>query len=267
MNKNKPMTLLLIDDDITECKRYEEFANTRNDINFVGITASSDEGLHYVQTYFPDGIILELLLNEGQGTGLEFLDKLKSLNLPFKPLIIVTTWIFSDLTKAHVLMNGADFIYYKGQPGYNPALVINTFVGFRNTFHSIRNSNKPTSTNLIESPEERKKRISAKICFELDLIGFRKRYKGYQYLHDAIYLHVCNDICNATSIIEQVAKSVGRDYSSVFRVMHTAIKNAWKYADPEELFENYRYYIPSDTRIPTTSDFIYNFADKIRKSI
>ena len=78
--ENKPMKLLLIEDDKNECNKFIEISNKRNDVEFVGITDSDIEGLKYVKRYMPEGIVLDLELNNGQGSGFEFLKEIRKLN-------------------------------------------------------------------------------------------------------------------------------------------------------------------------------------------
>ena len=75
---NKPMKLLLIEDDVNECNKFISLLKIRNDIEFVGITDSDIEGLELVKKFMPEGIILDLELNKGKGngTGFNFLSKI-----------------------------------------------------------------------------------------------------------------------------------------------------------------------------------------------
>ena len=58
MSQDKPMALLLIEDDIAECIKFKDCANRRSDITFVGMTASSIEGISLVKSHMPEGVIL-----------------------------------------------------------------------------------------------------------------------------------------------------------------------------------------------------------------
>ena len=72
----KPMKILIIEDDISDCNSFKKCAANRNDIEIVAMTDSDLEGLKLVKLKRPEGIVLDLELNNS-GTGsidsLEFL--------------------------------------------------------------------------------------------------------------------------------------------------------------------------------------------------
>lgn len=77
--ESKPMKLLIIEDDIVDCNNFINCVKKRNDIEIVGITDSDIEGLKYVKTKSPEGIVLDLELNNsvtGSMDSLGFLTEL-----------------------------------------------------------------------------------------------------------------------------------------------------------------------------------------------
>ena len=122
------MKLLLIEDDVKEHDIYKEIEKTRNDIKFIAMTNSDEEGINIVEKYKPDGIILDLELTKGTGTGFNFLEKLNKLKLKNKPKIIVTTNICSESVYEFLHENNVDFIFYKKQNDYSQDKVINTLL-------------------------------------------------------------------------------------------------------------------------------------------
>ena len=73
------MKLLLIEDDKRECEKFKNIVDKRDDIEFVGITNSSEEGLKILKNNRIDAIILDLELNAGKGSGFELLQNIKKL--------------------------------------------------------------------------------------------------------------------------------------------------------------------------------------------
>jgi len=266
MKFDKPMKLLLVEDDTYECEKFEECVRNRSDVELVEITASSKDALHYTKVHQPECIILDLMLDEGYGSGLDYLKNLEHLNLPFRPIIIVISFLQSFLLKTRLNEFKVDFAFCKKQPGYCAELVINTCLEFRGALYSTRRGNIPPTFKSFIPPDERNYSISEKIGYELNLIGINVGYKGYEYLHDAIYLLLYKNK-NDASVIKQVAKLAERDYSTVLRTMQSAIKDAWSNTPPEILARNFRNRIVFGAKVPSPSDFVHYYADKIAKIV
>ena len=166
MTQAKPMTLLLIEDDAAECTKFADCADSRKDITFAGMTSSSDEGIQLLKEHKPDGIILDLFLYDGKGSGLQFLADLMEDYLEPRPIIVVTTHIPPNLVHTQALNAGVDFIHFKGQSDYSPEMVIKTLLFLWNTM-----PNPKRSLQSAETDEERNNRIMAMIDEELSLIS------------------------------------------------------------------------------------------------
>ena len=181
----KSMKLLLIEDDNKECEKFRKIAEKRENIEFIGITNSATEGLKMLKNNVPDGIILDLELNAGQGSGFEFLQKLKELKLKAIPKIVVTTNVYSDSVYDYLHENKVDFIFYKKQESYSIENVINTLLLLKgytdNSYALITDKNEDGEENT-----ETMKIISDKINKELDLIGISSHLQGRKYLYDSI---------------------------------------------------------------------------------
>ena len=267
MNIEKPMPLLLIEDDVTECIKFKDCADNRTDITFVAMTGSASEGLKFVQSLLPEGIILDLELHKGTGSGLQFLYDLKELNMKLRPIIIVTTNSPSQVVYNHVRDFGVDLIFYKKQTDYSAEMVINTMIALRKSWYAVQHSDLPEDLQTIESPEERRNRILERIDTELDLIGVGVRYKGHEYLRDAIFIQINKDKNNSEAVINQVAENHKCSYSSVIRAMQTAINKAWKISSIDDLQKYYTARIDINTGVPSPTNFVHYYADKIRKTM
>jgi CheY-like chemotaxis protein len=259
MKITEPMTLLLVEDDAAERDKFTGHASSRTDITFVGMTGSGDEGVQLVKGHKPEGVVLDLFLFDGKGSGLQFLTDLMEEHLEPRPIIVVTTHIPPNLVYTQALNAGVDYIHFKGQADYSPEMVINTLLFLRKSKPAARRTQSP------ETPEERENRIYSIIDEEYDLIGIRKKYKGHTYLRDAVFLLLTESKAKSKSVLVQVAERNGLAYSSVFRAAETAIKNAWNRSCVDDLQKHYLARISIGTGIPSPTDFIHYYADKIRK--
>ena len=67
------MKLMLIEDEKKEQDKFKKLAEKMNDVTFVKITNSTEEGIKCLKENDIDGVILDLELNSGIGNGFEFL--------------------------------------------------------------------------------------------------------------------------------------------------------------------------------------------------
>ncbi|MCL2577361.1 MAG: response regulator [Defluviitaleaceae bacterium] len=266
MDKSKPMTVVLIEDDVGDCINFKDCANRRSDISFVGMTDSAEEGLKLVQSRLPEAVILDLQLARGSGSGIQFLEMLNKTNLTFRPIVMVTSTNQSRIVNDRIEELGADWYFCKKQRDYSEDFVFDTLLSLRRHLRAGKRTNRTIENVMIESPEERQTRIYKRIDAELDLIGVRAKYKGRTYLREGIFLQICAEK-KTVSVIEQIAVKNKNAYNTISTVMQTAINDAWGNSAPEELLEHYTARISIKAGTPTPSDFIHYYADKIRNSI
>ena len=106
------MKILLIEDDTAECEIYIDIAKRRKDIEFISITNSSIKAIDDYKCYKPEAIILDLELNDGEGSGFDFLENLNKLNIKKLPKMVVTTNVQSDIVYDFCHKNNIDFVFY-----------------------------------------------------------------------------------------------------------------------------------------------------------
>ena len=268
INMDKPMPLLLIEDDVAACRRFKDYANSEAAVEFIGMTGSSTEALKRVQARLPEGIILDLELHRGEGSGADFLTGLGKMNLSFKPIIVVTTNNSSRFVHENVRDLGVDYIFYKRQQDYSPSMVINTLLALRRHLRLKTRYSTPNDLQTIESPEELHDRINQRIDAELNAVGISARYKGRTYMTEAILDLMCDGAKNSSdAVLYQVSIKHHITYSSVFRAIQTAINRAWDTTSCDELINNYPMRVNHKTGVPLPTEFIHCYADKIRKSM
>lgn len=258
------MKLLLIEDDINACEIFKKIERARKEIEFIKITNSETEGLKCVKQNAPEGIILDLELTNGEGSGFGFIKELRKLKLKTITKIIVTTNICTDSVYDYLHANKVDFIFYKKQDSYSEENVINTLLLLR----GYSDSSDYTVTTVKNDVEEYEKEISSKIDNELDLIGIGSHLQGRKYLHDSIYYAITNKNEDGKfSIIQYLAKKYKKSNSTISRAMQNAILYAWRISAIEDLTTYYTAKINYETGIPTPTEFIYYYANKIKKTI
>ena len=255
-----PLTILLVEDDLVACRNIGKIIDDSDDLSLVGITNNSDCALELVKDMLPDAIILDLELHIGSGNGLSVLQGMMQTELQKKPYILVTTNNSSAITYESARQMGADFIMSKHQTDYSEQNVID----FLRMMHQVIQKNQSSddiSNVTTETPDQYNKRITRRIMSELNLIGISPKVVAYQYLIDAIQIVMKDPTPNLCCII---GKKYGKTESSVGRAMQSAIDRAWKNSDLNDLLTNYTAHIHSSKGVPTTTEFVYYYANKIK---
>ena len=263
MEEVKPMKILIIEDDVNDCNNFVNCIKSRKDIELVAMTDSDIEGLKYVKLKKPEGIILDLELNNstsGNTDSLGFLNDLKDLNLKYKPIIIVTTHVNSKRTYDILHREGAEIILYKDHPNYSYEYVLNKLLSLRDL------APKQTVETLKEELKESENKISDCIYNELDLIGVTSKLKGRQYIHDAILYLIQNENTD-DNVIRHLTKVYKKSGNTITNGIQNAIIHAWRVSAIEDLEKYYTAKVNYETGIPTPMEFIYYYVDKIKKKI
>lgn len=236
----KPMKILIIEDDINDCNNFINCVKNRNDVEIVAITDSDIDGLRYAKTLRPEGIVLDLELNNsssGNVDSLDFVTDLQALNLEYMPIVIVTTHVNSKRTYDILHRKGVDFILYKDHPKYSANLVLNHFISMRQA-ENVQSTQKNVEEVL----------------------------KGKQYIHDAILYLIENDNDNS-NLIAYLSKIHKKSATTITNGIQNAIFHAWRITPVEDLTKHYTARVNYETGVPTPMEFIYYYKDKIKMMI
>ena len=259
----KSMKILIIEDDVNDCNNFINSVKHRDDVEIIAITDSDVEGLKYAKLKQPEGIILDLELNNsmtGNADALGFLSELKKLNLDYEPIIVVTTHIHSKRIYDMVHRNGADIILYKNHPRYSADYVLNKMLSLREV------TPQKTIETLREELEDNRKKISYCIARELDLIGIPAKMAGRKYIHDAILYLIENKEDNI-NVIRHLTNIYKKSGNTITNSIQNAIMHAWNNTPVDDLLEYYRARVSPETGVPTPMEFIYYYVDKIEREI
>lgn len=261
--ESKPMKILIIEDDISDCNNFIDCIKGRKDVELVAITDSDIDGLKYVKTRQPEGIVLDLELNNsksGNTDSFGFLSNLKKLKLNNEPIVIVTTHVNSKRTYDILHRMGVDLILYKDHPKYSCNHVLNQFINLR------REPEMAIESSIEELFADNEKKISNLINNELELIGVTSKLKGREYIHDAI-LYLIENENSDLSVIQYLTKVHKKSATTITNGIQNAIIHAWRVSAPDDLLENYTAIINHETGVPTPMELIYYYRDKIKKMI
>ena len=257
---DRKLSVLLVEDDMNTCNEIARNMDELEDVDLVGITDNSCKAIDYIKDFLPDAVILDLELHQGGGNGLVFLQELKRMDLPVCPFVLITTNNTSLITHEFARQSGADFIMAKHQTDYSEKKAVE-FLRMMKSVILGRTGSAEAGHNTTESPTQKAKRIIRKISLELDYVGISPKAIGYKYLIDAIQLVTNKPEKNLCTII---GVQYGKTDSSVERAMQNAINKAWRTTDIDDLANHYTARICSDKGVPTITELIYYYANKIK---
>jgi two-component system response regulator (stage 0 sporulation protein A) len=256
----KLLTVLLVEDDLDECKEFDRLIDSTDDIRLIGTTDSAEKALDYVKDHLPDAIILDLELHKGSGNGISFLQALDETHMRFPPYILVTTHNISRITHERVRQLGADFITVKSQEDYCAGTAVEFLQSLKSTIHKQHSKVREHEKYADTSPCETRKRQEIRVTAEIDKIGISPKALGRAYLIDAIMLK----LYGKSTQVAEVAQKYGKTNSSVERAMQNAINKAWSTMHPDDLFSHYTSQIHSDKGVPTVTEFVCHYANRIK---
>ena len=253
------LKILIIEDDIKACNRFLECAENQEDMLIVSTTNNVTTALQEIQDYLPEVLILDLELQQGGGSGVELLYKLKQMDLDNFPYILVTTNSTSITTHEVLREYGADFIMSKHQSDYSEESVLD-FLRIMKTGIKRKSASHASNPSTTETPDLRSRRIKKRIETELNYLGINPKLLGYRYLADAIYIQSEKPTQYLANII---ANKYGKSNASVERAMQTAINHAWNKTDYNELLKHYTAKISAKRGTPSITEFVSYYAMKI----
>jgi len=267
MVENRPMATLLVEDDTSECDRYKEYINTIDNVKLIGVVNSCASAVRHIHMHAPEAIILDIELNVGQGSGIDLLEEINKMTLDFKPIIAVITNIFAKEVHDYLHTQGAHLIFYKRKEDYSAELVVN------NLFKIWKSASKLQASNKIgimeeETLAEKLDRVAQKIDLELDLIGIGRNLSGRKYAHEAILYAVnVENIDNSENVFNYLGKKHNRQGTSIYKSIQVGIEHAWRSSPVENLHKYYTQGFDFRRGNPTAPEFVYYYADKVKKEL
>lgn len=254
------LSILLVEDDPHTCKQIINLVDNSDDLLLVGVINNAFKALEYIRDTLPDAVILDLELHHGGGSGLNVLNGLKDMALNISPYILVTTNNSSAITYESARQLGADYIMSKHQENYSEKYALDFLRMLAPIIKNKKQLSAYDNTNT-ESPANYEKRLTRRIVAELNKIGINPKSVGYKYLIDAIVITIKQPIQNLCSII---AKKYNKTECSVERAIQNAINRAWTTSDIDTLLLNYTAKINSSKGVPTLTEFIFYYANKLK---
>ncbi|NOU72192.1 sporulation transcription factor Spo0A [Paenibacillus sp. LMG 31458] len=253
--------VLLADDNREFTHLLSEFIGEQEDMEIVGVAYNGNEVLRFLeqQRDLPDVLILDIIMPHLDGLGV--LEKMREMNLPTQPKIIMLTAFGQENITQKAVQLGAS--YYILKPFDMDTLT--------NRIRQLVGNNQASATtstsraNIVHMPKG--KNLDANITSIIHEIGVPAHIKGYQYLREAITM-VYNNIEILGAITKTLYPAIAEKYKTTpSRVEHAirhAIEVAWTRGNIDSISFIFGYTINISKSKPTNSEFIAMVADKLR---
>jgi two-component system response regulator (stage 0 sporulation protein A) len=257
--------VLLADDNREFTNLLSEFIDDQEDMSVVGVAYNGNEVLRFIeqQRKAPDVLILDIIMPHLDGLGV--LEKLREMNLPNPPkIIMLTAFGQENITQKAVQLGAA---YYILKP-FDMEVLTSRIRQLVSNSHSVTSSLSNSSSHKANVvPLSKGRNLDANITSIIHEIGVPAHIKGYQYLREAITM-VYNNIEILGGITKVLYPSIADHYkttpSRVERAIRHAIEVAWTRGNIDSISHLFGYTINISKSKPTNSEFIAMVADKLR---
>ncbi|MGG1551684.1 MULTISPECIES: sporulation transcription factor Spo0A [Paenibacillus] len=261
----RKIQVLLADDNREFIHLLSEFIGEQEDMEIVGVAYNGNEVLRFLeeQRELPDVLILDIIMPHLDGLGV--LEKMRELNLPSQPKIIMLTAFGQENITQKAVQLGASYYILKPFDMETLTNRIRQLAGNPSLAMSAPSSSSAPRANVVQMPKG--KNLDANITTIIHEIGVPAHIKGYQYLREAITM-VYNNIEILGAITKTLYPAIAEKYkttpSRVERAIRHAIEVAWTRGNIDSISFIFGYTINISKSKPTNSEFIAMVADKLR---
>lgn len=249
------MDILVVDNNLELCHQLVLFFNNQPDLNVVGEAHDGEEALLKIEELMPDLVILDLTMPHLDGLGV--LERLRGLNLPKRPRIIVLTAFGKDELLTRLTHLGVDYFIVKP---FNIHVLAERVRQFANT-EEIDGASPRTKSMKIAPRDTLEQRVAR----ELKKMGLSVHLKGYTYLREAVVLYLANGSI-AGGLTKIVYPGLASRYQSTVSGVEAAIRNAvlaaWENGNSEYISEFVGAY--QADKVPTNSVIIAKLAEEVQ---
>ncbi|SFI57581.1 two-component system, response regulator, stage 0 sporulation protein A [Paenibacillus sp. UNC496MF] len=258
--------VLLADDNREFTTLLSEYISEQNDMVVTGVAYNGEEVLRILEETRPDVLILDIIMPHLDGLGV--LERLREMNLPQMPKIIMLTAFGQENITQKAVQLGASYYILKPFDMEILANRIRQLVGnptvISSSYTTTSSASAPKS-NVV--PIAKGKNLDANITSIIHEIGVPAHIKGYQYLREAITM-VYNNIEILGAITKTLYPAIAEKFkttpSRVERAIRHAIEVAWTRGNIDSISHLFGYTINISKSKPTNSEFIAMVADKLR---
>lgn len=251
------LNIVIVEDDVRACSAFSAYAETLPDIHILGVTANTGEAVKMISATRPHAVILDLELNDGDGSGLDVLRGVKDACLGYSPFFLITTVTTNQVLHNEVRSLGGAFVLAKHMPSYSEVYAIDFLRKMSGSI--LRGAGEDCLS--AEAEDQQKQLIHQRLIGEMNTLGIVAKMKGHFYVIEYIE-HLLEGKEGKASVA--IGKRYNRTAASVEQAIKYAIETAWQSTDVEVLCKHFKARVRSDTGVPTPTEFIYYYVEMIK---
>jgi two-component system, response regulator, stage 0 sporulation protein A len=255
---------IIADDNVEFCNILSDYLSSQGDFIVTGKCHNGINALEMIKENPPHLVILDMIMPQLDGLGV--LERLNSLNLNPKPLVVILSAVGADKITQRALTLGA--AYYIIKPFDMEDFINRILQLFSDNQIVAAKAQKTTSIdNPAESKFENTLDLESQITSIIHQVGIPANLKGYSYIREAIRL-VIEDTSYLGSVTKLLYPEIALKYktipSRVERSIRHAIEVGWSRGPNNVLSDLFKHTQHTAKDKPTNSEFIASVADIIR---
>lgn len=207
------MKVLIVDNNVELCQVLGEYIDRQHDLQTIGVAHDGEEALKKIQDLQPDVVVLDITMPYLDGIGV--LERLKALDLPRQPKVIVITAFGTD--RLIYRLQALDPDYFMIKPFRLQVLV--------DRIRQFSTEDRAQSTAELAAAAEPSVRHKQKITELLHNMGVPSHYKGFSYLREAALMCVEEGYLGG-SLSKEMYPALAEKYGTTSGGVEAAIRNA-----------------------------------------
>jgi two-component system, response regulator, stage 0 sporulation protein A len=256
----KPIRLLIVDDDCVMCDRLRYYLDGMNDIEVVGIANNGIDGLELLRKHNPTIVLLDIIMPQIDGLG--FLERANTEKLLNNVKVIVTSELSQESIVKYAFYLGASFYMLKP---YSFEYLLHRIHNISFNTENIEHSEGIEGITMTKSSDLNS--IVSKLLLDS---GLPSHTLGYKYFSLAVN-HLLKEKTTVFSITKNIYPLVAKHFDTSSACVDKAMRHSLSLAYNENHTALGRFlqemnYLDSGKR-PSNSEYVNLVLERIRQEL
>ncbi|MCL2827724.1 MAG: response regulator [Oscillospiraceae bacterium] len=269
MQEEMRLKVLLVESDKEIENEFAAKIKGSEGFTLIKSVTGEKEALDLLANAYPDIVITELKLS--QGDGINLICEMRELqeSLPVKPYVVVLTNNTSDAV-TRMLNHFADYTFIKGIEDFGADLVLKHLNRMKD-FFSTKATRKGSVGELVTAPLDKRQRLRKHIEHTIvNRLSISTNLLGRDYIIEALLIGVGTEFegrqtLQHTKDVYPILKARYKNrIPNINSAITVAIAHAWAETDEDTLQEVYSAYVNPDRGMPTSGEFLKYFVKKLK---